>query len=47
MSSGQSLGSFVHPTLKASGDQATKAVEDFGAAIEQLLIKHGKKIVSK
>ena len=27
--------------------QASKCVEDFGVAVEQLLIRHGKKIVGK
>ena len=25
--------------------QASKAVEDFGAAVEQLLVKHGKNVI--
>lgn len=47
MSSGQSLDSVVHSSLGASGQLASKAVETFGVAVENLLVKHGKKIVGK
>ncbi len=45
--SGQSLDSVVHSSLQKSGQQASKAVELHGAAVENLLRKYGKKVVGK
>ena len=45
MSTGQSLEPFVHSKLGESAKQASKAVEDFGVGVENLLVKHGKKII--
>jgi hypothetical protein len=37
----------VHPNLKASADQLQKRTAEFGDAVEDLLRKHGKKIVEE
>ena len=47
LSTGQSLDSVVHSSLAEHGQQAAKAVENFGIAVEHLLVKHGKKIVGR
>uniref|UniRef100_A0A8C7XR54 Very long-chain specific acyl-CoA dehydrogenase, mitochondrial n=1 Tax=Oryzias sinensis TaxID=183150 RepID=A0A8C7XR54_9TELE len=44
-SSGLTLQGSVHPELAQSGDLTVKAIEEFGAVIEELLVKHGKKII--
>ncbi|XP_033760175.1 very long-chain specific acyl-CoA dehydrogenase, mitochondrial-like [Pecten maximus] len=43
-SSGDSLSTQVHGSLKESADQASKSVNDFGSTVTNLLIKHGKKV---
>ncbi|CAL8242029.1 unnamed protein product [Merluccius merluccius] len=47
MGSGLSLQGNVHPELAQSGDLTVKAIEQFGVAVEDLLIKHGKKIIDE
>ena len=47
MSGGESLSGHVHSSLKGSADKASKAIDEFGAAVEGVLVKHGKNIVSK
>ncbi|XP_061664911.1 very long-chain specific acyl-CoA dehydrogenase, mitochondrial [Syngnathoides biaculeatus] len=47
MSAGLTLQGNVHPQLAQSGEMAVKAIEEFGVAIEELLIKHGKKIIDE
>ncbi|XP_061816077.1 very long-chain specific acyl-CoA dehydrogenase, mitochondrial [Nerophis lumbriciformis] len=47
LSTGLTLQGTVHPELAHSGELAVKAVEQFGIAIEELLIKHGKKIIDE
>ncbi|XP_072232041.1 very long-chain specific acyl-CoA dehydrogenase, mitochondrial isoform X2 [Leuresthes tenuis] len=47
LSSGLSLQGNIHPELAHSGDLAVKAIEQFGAVTEELLIKHGKKIIDE
>ncbi len=40
---GESLEPLVHSKLGESAKQASKAVEDFGVSVENLLMKHGKR----
>ncbi|XP_019711557.1 very long-chain specific acyl-CoA dehydrogenase, mitochondrial isoform X1 [Hippocampus comes] len=47
MSTGLTLQGTIHPELAQSGEMAVKAIEQFGVAIEELLIKHGKKIIDE
>ncbi|XP_077355752.1 very long-chain specific acyl-CoA dehydrogenase, mitochondrial isoform X2 [Festucalex cinctus] len=47
MSTGLTLQGNIHPELAPSGEMAVKAIEQFGAAIEELLMKHGKKIIDE
>ena len=47
LSTGQSLTEFTHPSLSESATQTSKAIEDFGVAVEQLLIKYGKGVIGK
>ncbi|XP_032367216.1 very long-chain specific acyl-CoA dehydrogenase, mitochondrial isoform X1 [Etheostoma spectabile] len=47
LSTGLTLQGSVHPELAQSGELTTKAIEQFGAVIEELLIKHGKKIIDE
>lgn len=47
LSTGLTLQGTVHPELAQSGELAVKAIEQFGAVIEELLIKHGKKIIDE
>nr|XP_061810707.1 very long-chain specific acyl-CoA dehydrogenase, mitochondrial-like isoform X2 [Nerophis lumbriciformis] len=47
MSTGLTLQGSVHPELSQCGDLAVEAIEQFGTAIEELLIKHGKKIIDE
>ncbi|XP_077444945.1 very long-chain specific acyl-CoA dehydrogenase, mitochondrial [Stigmatopora argus] len=47
MSTGLSLKSSVHPELSQCGELAVDAIEQFGTVIEELLIKHGKKIIDE
>ena len=41
ISSGNHLSSVVHPNLVASSAQICQCVDDFGMAVEKMLIKHG------
>ncbi|KAI1903312.1 hypothetical protein AGOR_G00025910 [Albula goreensis] len=47
LSSGITLQGVVHPELAQSGDLTVKAIEQFGITIEDLLLKHGKKIIDQ
>uniref|UniRef100_A0A3Q3X3H2 Very long-chain specific acyl-CoA dehydrogenase, mitochondrial n=1 Tax=Mola mola TaxID=94237 RepID=A0A3Q3X3H2_MOLML len=47
LSTGLSLQGTVHPELAQSGELTVKAIEQFGQVIEELLIKHGKKIIDE
>ncbi|XP_059211017.1 very long-chain specific acyl-CoA dehydrogenase, mitochondrial [Centropristis striata] len=47
LSTGLTLQGSVHPDLAHSGELTTKAIEQFGAVVEELLIKHGKKIIDE
>ncbi|KAG9346375.1 hypothetical protein JZ751_006686 [Albula glossodonta] len=44
---GLTLQGTVHPELTESGELAIKAIEQFGAVIEDLLLKHGKRIIDE
>merc|ERR1712181_206586 len=45
MASTNHLASHVHPNLVQSAALACKGVDAFGAAVEAVLIKHGKNII--
>ncbi|XP_053207789.1 very long-chain specific acyl-CoA dehydrogenase, mitochondrial-like [Panonychus citri] len=45
LASGPSLAEFVSPELAPSASQVSKAVTNFGATVEHLLIKYNKKII--
>ncbi|XP_064639189.1 very long-chain specific acyl-CoA dehydrogenase, mitochondrial-like [Lineus longissimus] len=47
LSTGESLTSHVHPNLSGSGTLASKSIEDFGFAVENMLMKFGKKVVDE
>ncbi|XP_056298735.1 very long-chain specific acyl-CoA dehydrogenase, mitochondrial [Pseudoliparis swirei] len=47
LSTGLTLQGTVHPELAQSGELTTQAIEQFGAVTEELLIKHGKKIIDE
>ncbi|XP_036405038.1 very long-chain specific acyl-CoA dehydrogenase, mitochondrial isoform X1 [Megalops cyprinoides] len=47
LGTGLSLQGTVHPELAQSGELTVKAIEQFGAVIEELLLKHGKKIIDE
>ncbi|KAM4689969.1 very long-chain specific acyl-CoA dehydrogenase, mitochondrial, partial [Rhinophrynus dorsalis] len=47
LSTGLTLKGQVHPDLQKSADLAVLALEDFGGTVEELLVKHGKKIVDE
>ncbi|XP_069563751.1 very long-chain specific acyl-CoA dehydrogenase, mitochondrial [Brachyistius frenatus] len=47
LSTGVTLQGSVHPELAKSGELAAGAIEQFGAVTEELLIKHGKKIIDE
>ncbi|XP_056156103.1 very long-chain specific acyl-CoA dehydrogenase, mitochondrial [Lampris incognitus] len=47
LGTGLTLQGTVHPELAQSGELAVKAIEQFGAVIEELLLKHGKKIIDE
>ncbi|XP_034712218.1 very long-chain specific acyl-CoA dehydrogenase, mitochondrial [Etheostoma cragini] len=47
LSTGLTLQGTIHPELAQSGELTTKAIEQFGAVIEELLIRHGKKIIDE
>uniref|UniRef100_A0A673HK46 Very long-chain specific acyl-CoA dehydrogenase, mitochondrial n=1 Tax=Sinocyclocheilus rhinocerous TaxID=307959 RepID=A0A673HK46_9TELE len=45
LGTGLTLQGTVHPELNHSGELTVKAIEQFGAVIEELLLKHGKRII--
>ncbi|CAB3979572.1 very long-chain specific acyl- dehydrogenase, mitochondrial-like [Paramuricea clavata] len=45
--SGPSISEHVHSELGESARQCSKCIGDFGAAVENLLVKHGKKIIEE
>uniref|UniRef100_S4R669 Acyl-CoA dehydrogenase very long chain n=1 Tax=Petromyzon marinus TaxID=7757 RepID=S4R669_PETMA len=47
LGSGLTLKGSVHPKLESSGELVAKGVDQFGASVEGLLLKHGKKIVGE
>uniref|UniRef100_A0A3P8SG52 Very long-chain specific acyl-CoA dehydrogenase, mitochondrial n=1 Tax=Amphiprion percula TaxID=161767 RepID=A0A3P8SG52_AMPPE len=47
LSTGLTLQGTVHPELAQSGELTVKAIEQFGVVIEEMLIKHGKKIIDE
>ncbi|MCJ8731435.1 hypothetical protein PDJAM_G00199600 [Pangasius djambal] len=47
MGTGLTLQGSVHPELAHSGALAVKAIEQFGEVIEELLLKHGKRIIDE
>ncbi|XP_022093866.1 very long-chain specific acyl-CoA dehydrogenase, mitochondrial-like [Acanthaster planci] len=47
ISSGPLLAEHCHPGLQTSADQASKAISDFSAAVEDMLISHGKNVVHR
>ncbi|KFM73577.1 Very long-chain specific acyl-CoA dehydrogenase, mitochondrial, partial [Stegodyphus mimosarum] len=47
LSSPPSLNDYIHPNFSSSGILLSKCVEAFGLSVEELLIKHGKNIVSE
>ncbi|XP_036967253.1 very long-chain specific acyl-CoA dehydrogenase, mitochondrial [Acanthopagrus latus] len=47
LSTGLTLQGTVHPELAHSGELTVKAIEQFGAVVEDLLMKHGKKIIDE
>jgi len=47
LSTGITLQGTVHPELAQSGQLAIEAIEQFGGVIEELLVKHGKKIIDE
>ncbi|XP_078527555.1 very long-chain specific acyl-CoA dehydrogenase, mitochondrial [Lissotriton helveticus] len=44
---GLSLKGTVHPELEKSGELTVQAIEQFGGAVETMLMKHGKKIIDE
>ncbi|XP_062239995.1 very long-chain specific acyl-CoA dehydrogenase, mitochondrial [Platichthys flesus] len=47
LGTGLTLQGSVHPELAQSGELTIKAIEQFGGVVEELLIKHGKKIIDE
>ncbi|XP_030636043.1 very long-chain specific acyl-CoA dehydrogenase, mitochondrial [Chanos chanos] len=47
LGTGLTLQGVVHPELGHSGELTVKAIEQFGAVIEELLLKHGKRIIDE
>ncbi|MED6284262.1 hypothetical protein CHARACLAT_017496 [Characodon lateralis] len=47
LSTGLTLQGSIHPELAQSGELTVKAIEQFGAVNEELLVKHGKKIIDE
>lgn len=45
LTTGETLTKFCDPALSDSATRATKCIEEFGMAVEGLLIKHGKNII--
>ncbi|KAJ8254780.1 hypothetical protein GJAV_G00197270 [Gymnothorax javanicus] len=44
---GLTLQGTVHPELSESGELVVKAIEQFGGVIEDMLLKHGKRIIDE
>ncbi|XP_046853209.1 very long-chain specific acyl-CoA dehydrogenase, mitochondrial-like [Xenia sp. Carnegie-2017] len=44
---GPSISAYVHPSLSDSSKKLSKCIGEFGASVEGLLIKHGKKIIEE
>ena len=44
MASGPEINQYIHSSLHPSGVLLSKSIDNFGATIEQVLIKHGKTI---
>ncbi|XP_066266753.1 very long-chain specific acyl-CoA dehydrogenase, mitochondrial-like [Branchiostoma lanceolatum] len=47
LSSGPSLQQYVDPSLSSQSTQVSKAIDQFGGTIEDVLMKHGKKIIEQ
>ncbi|CAJ0921508.1 unnamed protein product [Ranitomeya imitator] len=47
LGTGLTLKGQVHPEVEKSAELAVGAIEDFGSAVEELLIKYGKRIVDE
>ena len=47
LSTAESLSDYVHKDLVKASEQTAQAVEDFGTAVQDLLMKHGKKIIEE
>ncbi|KAL4659919.1 very long-chain specific acyl-CoA dehydrogenase, mitochondrial [Arapaima gigas] len=47
LGSGLTLQGTVHPELAHSGDLTVKAIEEFGVTVEEMLLKHNKKIIDE
>ncbi|XP_035264460.1 very long-chain specific acyl-CoA dehydrogenase, mitochondrial [Anguilla anguilla] len=47
LGTGLTLQGSVHPELSESGELAVKAIEQFGAVTEDMLLKHGKRIIDE
>ncbi|KAM9308957.1 very long-chain specific acyl-CoA dehydrogenase, mitochondrial-like [Gastrophryne carolinensis] len=47
LGTGLTLKGNVHPEVQKSADLAVRALEDFGLAVEELLMKYGSKIVDE
>merc|ERR1712206_49172 len=47
LASGNHLAAHVHPNLNQSAALTCKGVDAFGAAVEAVLIKHGKNIINE
>ncbi|TRY85541.1 hypothetical protein DNTS_017167 [Danionella cerebrum] len=47
LGTGLTLQGTVHPELNYSGELTVQAIEQFGAVVEEQLIKHGKKIIDE
>ncbi|XP_041926460.1 very long-chain specific acyl-CoA dehydrogenase, mitochondrial isoform X1 [Alosa sapidissima] len=47
LGTGLTLQGTVHPDLAHSGDLTVKAIEQFGTVVEELLLKHGKRIIDE
>lgn len=45
LSSGPSIAEYVHPNLAPQAALVSKAIENFGASVEHLLIKYNKNII--
>ncbi|XP_012690872.2 very long-chain specific acyl-CoA dehydrogenase, mitochondrial [Clupea harengus] len=47
LGTGLTLQGNIHPDLTHSGDLTVKVIEQFGTVVEELLLKHGKKIIDE